>query len=100
MATTQVSGGLETIGRRLPVIAFGLSVSSFLAISYVLCIVGYLIAPATAVRHEALAILLPGFSLLSWQTFLIGLVESYAWGWYIALVFGALYNFFVARCPR
>jgi hypothetical protein len=35
--------------------------------------------------------------LLSWQTFLLGLAESYAWGWYIALVFGPLYNFFAAR---
>lgn len=100
MATTQVSAGMETIGRRLSVVALGLSLGAFLAISYVLCVVGYLIAPATAVKHEVLAIFLPGFSLLSWRTFLIGLVESYAWGWYIALVFGALYNFFATRWPR
>jgi len=24
-------------------------------------------------------------------------VESFAWGWYIALVFGSLYNFFAMR---
>lgn len=100
MATTQVIAGTEIVGRRLPVVTLGLSLSAFLAISYVLCIVGYVIAPGLPVKHEALAIFLPGFSLLSWQTFLIGLVESYAWGWYIALVFGALYNLFTTRWPH
>ena len=100
MATTQVTAGTEIVGRRLPVVTLGLSLSAFLAISYVLCIVGYLIAPGVPVKHEALAIFLPGFSLLSWQTFLIGLVESYAWGWYIALAFGALYNLFTTRWPH
>ncbi len=83
--------------RTLPVVALGLSLSAFLAISYVLCIVGYLVAPGMPVKHEALAIFLPGFELLSWKTFLVGLAESYAWGWYVALVFAPLYNFFAAR---
>jgi hypothetical protein len=83
--------------RTLPIAALGLSLSAFLAISYVLCIVGYLIAPGLPVKHEALAIFLPGFELLNWKTFLLGLAESYAWGWYVALVFGPLYNFFAAR---
>jgi len=100
MTTAQVSAGPEIGGRRLPVVALGLSLSAFLAISYVICIVGYLIAPGLPVKHEALAIFLPGFSLLSWQAFVIGLVESYLWGWYIGLLFGALYNFFAARWPR
>ena len=83
--------------RHLPIIVFGLSLSAFLALSYVLCILGYLIAPDLPVKHQALSALLPGFELLSWRTFLIGLVESYAWGWYIALLFGAIYNFVAAR---
>lgn len=81
----------------IPVVAFGLSLSLFLVISYVLCIIGYLTLPGLPVKHEALAIFLPGFEFLSWQTFLIGLVESYAWGWYVALVFAPLYNFFAVR---
>jgi hypothetical protein len=100
MTTIRVSAGTEMVGRRLPVVAFGLGLSAFLAISYVLCILGYLIAPGLPIKHEALAVFLPGFTLLSWQTFLLGLVESYAWGWYIALVFGPLYNYFAARWPQ
>ena len=72
----------------------GLSLSTFFAISYVICIMGYLIMPDFPVQHEALTIFLPGFKLLSWQSYFLGLIESFAWGWYIAAVFVPLYNFF------
>ena len=72
----------------------GLSLSTFFAISFVICIMGYLIMPDFPVQHEALSIFLPGFKLLSWQSYFLGLIESFAWGWYIAAVFVPLYNFF------
>ena len=72
----------------------GLSLSAFFAISYVICIMGYLLMPDFPVRHEALSIFLPGFKLLSWQSYFLGLIESFAWGWYIAAVFAPLYNLF------
>ena len=81
----------------IPIATLGMSLSLFLALSFVLCVLGYLILPGLPVKHEALAIFLPGFELLTWQGFAIGLVESYAWGWYIALVLGAIYNFFARR---
>ena len=81
----------------IPVLALGMGLSSFLVISYVLCVIGYLLFPGLPIDHAALAIFLPGFKLLSWSTFLLGLVESFGYGWYVALVFGPLYNFFVAR---
>ena len=87
-----IGPGKTVAARRL-----GMALSAFLAISYVLCIVGYFVLPGFPVKHEALSIFLPGFELLSWRTFLIGLAESYAWGWYIAVVFAPLYNFFGAR---
>ena len=93
---SQADGQTPTI-RTIPVAVLGMSLSLFLAISFVLCIVGYLVLPGLPVKHEALAIFLPGFELLTWQGFAIGLVESYAWGWYIALVLGTLYNFFARR---
>jgi hypothetical protein len=81
----------------IPLIVFGLSLSSFLAISYVFCIIGYLVFPQLPVSHSSLAVVLPGFALLSWQTFFLGLAESFAWGWYVTLVFVPLYNFFASR---
>jgi 2TM family of unknown function (DUF5676) len=85
--------------RSIPVVALGLSLSAFFVISYVLCVLGYLLFPNLPVEHAALAIFLPGFLLLSWQSYFLGLVESFIWGWYVALVFGPLYNFFVRRLP-
>lgn len=82
---------------RIPLIVFGLSLSLFLATSYVLCVLGYLLFPSLPIEHSALAIFLPGFTLLSWQAFFLGLVESFAWGWYVALIFCPLFNFFGAR---
>jgi 2TM family of unknown function (DUF5676) len=82
---------------RVHIAVFGTSLSAFLALSYVLCIVGYLVAPGMPVKHEALSIFLPGFELLSWRAFFLGLAESYAWGWYIAVGFGLIYNFVASR---
>lgn len=84
----------------IPIVALGLSLSLFFVISYVICIAGYLLLPGFPVQHAALSIFLPGFELLSWQSYFLGLIESFVWGWYIALVFGSLYNFFSRRIKR
>src|SRR5215471_3419090 len=83
--------------RPIPIVALGLSLSLFFVISYVICIAGYLLLPGFPVQHAALSIFLPGFELLSWRSFWLGMAESFIWGWYIALVFGALYNFISRR---
>ena len=84
----------------LPIVALGLSLSLFFVISYLICIAGYLLFPGFPVQHAALSIFLPGFELLSWRSFCLGMAESFIWGWYIALVFGALYNFIIRRIER
>ena len=84
----------------IPVVILGLSLSLFFVISYLICIAGYLLFPGFPVQHAALSIFLPGFELLSWRSFFLGLIESFIWGWYIALVFGSLYNFFGRRLER
>ncbi len=38
--------------------------------------------------------LLPGFSWLTWQSFILGFVESFLYGIYFGLVFAPIYNFF------
>lgn len=92
------------IPKTIPVAVLGTSLSLFLAISFVLCVLGYLLEKTFGwqlqIAHSALALVLPGFQLDSWPRFLLGLAESLAWGWYIALVFGPLYNFFVTRHRR
>tara|TARA_R110002110_G_scaffold90974_1_gene236395 strand:- start:36148 stop:36420 length:273 start_codon:yes stop_codon:yes gene_type:complete len=79
-------------GTRIQVAPVGKSLSLFLVISYVLCVGFGLLAPAQMRMYEAWAPLLPGFEWLTWPGFLIGLVETYLYGWYIALVFVPLYR--------
>ena len=81
----------------IPVVAFGWSVSCFFAVTYVICVIGYLVIPGSFINHAALSLFLPGFKLLDWPSFFLGLAESFAFGWYVALVFGPIYNFFAAR---
>lgn len=81
---------------RLPVAALGLSLGLFLMVTYVLC-VGYdLLFPGLAMSGTWLR-LLPGATSLGWGSFPPGLAESFAYGWYVALVFGPLFNLFSAR---
>lgn len=91
------AAGIPLYPRTIPVFALGMGLSLFLAVSYVLCVIGYLALPSLPIAHSALAIFLPGFTLLSWPSFFLGLAESFGYGWYIALVFGPLYNFFATR---
>lgn len=84
----------------IPVIAFGMALSAFLAVSFGLCVLGYLVAPGLPVAHATLSLFLPGFELLSWASFGLGQVESIAWGWYVAIVFAPLYNFAVRKFPH
>ncbi len=75
----------------------GHALSLFLAITYVLCVLWGLLVPADLEMNPAWARFLPGFEWLTWRGFFIGLVESYLYGWYIAVVFVPLYRVFLRR---
>ena len=54
----------ETLARRavlIPVVALGMSLGLFFVITYIACIVLYLIAPDMASGHAVLVLFLPGF---------------------------------------
>ncbi|CAH1387960.1 DUF5676 family membrane protein [Candidatus Nitrotoga sp. M5] len=80
---------------RLPVIALGMSLGLFFAITFILCVSFDLLFPDQAMYKTWLG-LLPGFAWLSWPSFFLGLGESFAYGWYVALIFGPLFNFFAS----
>ncbi len=81
---------------RIPVVALGIRLGSFFALTFVLCVLFDLWFPELAM-NPTWSPLLPGFTWLTWPSFFLGLVETFAYGWYIALVFGPLYNFFAMR---
>lgn len=76
----------------------GFAFGSFLAFSYAIC-VAYDLAFGQRM-YEAWLKLLPGFTWLTWPSFLLGLVEAFLYGIYTGLVFVPLYNFFVDLFSR
>ncbi|NOZ53782.1 MAG: hypothetical protein GXP08_11725 [Gammaproteobacteria bacterium] len=80
----------------LSLIAVGQATSFLLAISFALCVAFDLAFPEHAM-YETWQKLLPGFEWLSWKSFLLGLAESYGYGWYFALIWVPIYNVFATR---
>lgn len=80
----------------LSLFAVGHATSLLLAISFSACVAFDLLVPQAAM-YEVWLKLLPGFEWLSWKSFLLGLVESYGYGWYFAFIWVPLYNVFAAR---
>tara|TARA_R100000687_G_C6410933_1_gene146400 strand:+ start:387 stop:617 length:231 start_codon:yes stop_codon:yes gene_type:complete len=64
-----------------------------LAVSFALCVLFDLLFPG-ATMYQAWLPLLPGVSWISWPSALLGLVESFAYGWYVAVIFVPTWNFF------
>jgi hypothetical protein len=84
----------STIPLRISLLPLGLALSTFMAVTYALCVL-YGVALTDGVVHSTLLpMLLPGFVWIDWSSFFIGLLWSYAYGWYIAIVFVPLYNLF------
>ncbi len=84
------------MNRSVSLPAVGHATSLFLAISFTLCVISDLMFP----QHQMYPVwqrLLPGFVWISWGYFFLGLVESYAWGWYFTLIWVPLYNVIAAR---
>lgn len=94
--SAQIQSATASAPRRLALIPMGLSLSLLSAISYVLCIALGLVW-RDAGLHQPWLQFLPGFTWLDWGSFFLGLVESFAYGWYVALVFTPLFNFLNAR---
>ena len=84
---------------RISLSATGHASSILLVISYTLCIGFDLLFPEQAM-YTAWYKLLPGFEWLSWKSYFIGLVETYAYGWYFAFIWVPLYNLFAARTNK
>ncbi len=81
---------------RIPLSAVGHASSLFLSLTFTLCVVWDLLFPNFAM-YPAWRTLLPGFEWLSWSSFGLGLLESYAYGWFFAVIWVPIYNVFAGR---
>jgi len=77
--------------------ALTLSLGSFLAVSFSICVLGGVLFPTLPIPHVTLEAILPGFKWISPGAFALGVVESFLFGAYAGLVFGPLHNFFLRR---
>lgn len=79
---------------QIPITALAFSLSAFLAVSFLLCIGTGAIVPDFGAH-----VFLQFFPRFSWTETGIhhGLIESLAYGFYSAIVFGALFNFFLRQ---
>ena len=67
------------------------------AVSFVICVIWGLLMPQSIHMHEFLELVLPAFKWLSWWGFLLGLVESFLWGFYAGIVYVPIYNLLQKR---
>jgi len=84
---------------QLPVAALGMPLGLFLAITFTLCVAFDLIFPGQAMYQSWLR-LFPGFTRLSGPGFVLGLAEAFGYGWFVALIFAPIFNFFSRRWPQ
>ena len=83
-----------TGSKRKTIVRWGWTLSTFLLLSYLICVAFGLLSPARFHMHEAWAPLLPGFEWITWQGFIAGAIGSFLYGWYIAILIVPLYAFF------
>jgi hypothetical protein len=77
------------MNRQLKYLPAAVVVGGFLAVSFAVCVAWDAVFPEWAMRR-AWAPLLPGFRWLSIGSFLLGLVEAFAYGFWLALVVPAV----------
>jgi len=96
MATPIRASAAATHTPHIPLLPLGLSLSLFFAISFLGCILLGLIVPDGGMHRPWLQFF-PGFEWLTPWSVVIGLIWTQLYGWWIALVFGSLFNFFAVR---
>ena len=73
------------------------TLASFGAITFALCVVFGLLAPARFHSAWLLEAILPGFTWLTIPTFVLGVIETALYGAWAGLLFSVLYNYFARR---
>lgn len=86
--------------KRLTIPGTALALGLFFDVTFALCALWGLVVPA---NWETMAkiweAVFPGFTWLTPASFVLGLVEAFLYGWYVALVFVPLFNYFEGRRP-
>jgi hypothetical protein len=73
------------------------TVATFAAVVFTLDVLLGALFPNWWVMQKTWEFILPGFTFISWGTFILGLVESFIGGFLTAVLFVPIYNFFASR---
>ncbi len=73
----------------------GAAMAGFLTVAYVTCVAYDLLFGQQ--MYQAWLALLPGVMWISWGSFVLGLVETIAYGFFFGLVLAPTYSFFLVR---
>lgn len=93
--STSATSSLDRAPRRIPIVALGLSLGGFFAISLVACLFLGLVAPDQGMHRPWLQFF-PGFSW-SPRGIAIATIWTQVYAWWVTLVFGNLFNAIVVR---
>ena len=86
--------------KRLTIRGTALTLGLFFDVTFVLCVVWAIAAPAHRAPLQAIwEAILPGFTWLTPASFALGLVEAFLYGLYVAVVFVPLFNYFEGGKP-
>lgn len=86
--------------KRLTIRGTALSLGLFFDVSFVLCVLWGLLAPQRFTKMAGfLEVVFPGFVWLSPQSVVLGLLEAFLYGVYIAVFFVPLFNYFEGGRP-
>lgn len=87
----------ETRGSaHIPIQALGWSLGIFFAITYTICVVFDIVFPGQSMTG-LWDPLLPWVDGISPGGYVLGIAETLLYGWFVALIFGPLFNFFAGR---
>jgi hypothetical protein len=77
--------------------AWTMSLGCWMAATFTICVLGGVIAPGLPIPHRTLELLLPGFTWISFGSFVLGLVETFLYGFYARWLCASLHNVFARR---
>ena len=84
----------------IKIMPVALSLSTLFSISYILCVIYGLLVPNGLQMYPVWAKLLPGFQWFTFGSFLLGLIETIIYGFYVAYIFIPVFNFFNVKLNR
>lgn len=84
--------------RSLSMVPIGFTLSVFFAVTFILCLVAALVLP-TQGMEMAFEAIFPGFVWLTAPSVIVGLFWAVFYGWYIAVLFVPIRNYFFRRFP-